>query len=175
MNVKFLWLVVCLEIISIDVFCQSAEWKVSEGQAVVQKSLILPGKSASAIYKEIYRWLMKRYEEPEDILKARLENEYLCGSGYYSNLLTGSDGNAGLQYTFSFDIENEEVTFKIFDAAVLFSNTQDDDREYPIELYLVDTGRKKHPWKSEKILSATHKFSDAIIRDLEESLLPTFK
>lgn len=175
MNVKFLWLVVGLEIISSNVFSQSAEWKVSEGRAFVQKSLIVPGKSASAIYKEIYRWLMKQYEEPEEILKARLENEYLRGSGYYSNLLTGSEGNAGLQYTFSFEIENEEVTFKIFEAAVLFSNTQDDDREYPIELYLVDRGKKKHPWKSEKILSATNKFSDAIIRDIEESLLPRFK
>ncbi|HRE65703.1 MAG TPA: hypothetical protein PLM56_03135 [Cyclobacteriaceae bacterium] len=131
-------------------FTQTTNWNLVGGKAIAEKKLTIAGKSQNDIYREIYRWLIKVYKDPEDILKARLDDEYLRGVGYYSNCVKfGALSNASLQYSFSFEIKNEEVIFKIFDAFLIYSYSEVDDGIYPIEDYIFAKKPKKKTRKKD--------------------------
>lgn len=156
-------------------FCQDADWRLVEGKAIVEKSLLVPGKSADEIYKEISRWLNKAYEEPEKILKARLENEYLRGAAYTVNCVEyTAHSKADLQYSFAFEIKNEVVVFKIFDAFIVYDFTEDDDWSYPVEDYVFIKNfekRERRKKDSERILTSLTYFSNSMFQDVENFLI----
>jgi hypothetical protein len=131
-----------LAIFSLSGFSQTTDWNLKDGKALVEKKLMIPGKNQNDIYKEVYRWLIKVYKDPEDILKVRLEDEYLRGLGYHSDCVKfGAQSSADLQYSFTFVIKNEEVIFKIFNAFLLYSF--EDVGVHPVEDFLLVNNSKK--------------------------------
>lgn len=155
-------------------FCQTSDWSLVGGKAMAEKKILVSGKPQSDIYKDVYRWLIKVYKNPEDILKARLEGEYLRGVGYYLNCVKfGSLSSADLQYSFTFEIKDNEVVFKLDNAYLLYSYSQDDDGMRPIESFLVDMNNPKKKRKhseSEAVLSGLNKFSSTLFTSLESHL-----
>ena len=172
MKAKIIVLAGMLIMASLDALSQSPEWRLINGQAVAEKKFMIPGKSARDLYKEIHRWLIRKYENPEDVIKARLEDEYLRGEGYTSKFVKSNDRiSPALRYTFSFDVKDEEVTFKIFDAVIVDSNLQDNDAEYPIEDFLKD-GKKRVKSNRDEILASVTAFSASMFQTLEAALIP---
>jgi|SRR5688572_16412944 hypothetical protein len=169
MKQKFVLLAGMLVMTSLHVFSQSPEWRLINGQAVAEKKFVIPGKSARDLYKEIHRWLIRKYENPEDIIKARVEDEYLRGVGYNSKFMKSIDHvSPALRYVFSFDVKDEEVTFKIFDAVLIDSNLQDNDAEYPIEDYFNSGNRGT---ESNEVLISASAFSASMFQTLETALI----
>lgn len=152
-------------------FCQTSDWSLVGGKAIAEKKILIPGKTQSDIYRDVYRWIIKIYKDPEDILKARLEGEYLRGVGYYRNCVKfGSLSSADLQYSFTFDIKDNEVVFKLYNAFLLYSYSQDDDGMRPVESFLVDvtSPKKKRKYsETEAVLSGLNEFSSSLFKSLE--------
>jgi hypothetical protein len=101
-------------------FAQSDSFKLDGGKAIIKRTFPLHGKSASEVYKNVNRWLVKYYSDPEDNLKARIEDEYLRGVGYQRGLiqygaLTASD----LQYTFIVKLNDQQAEFTITDVVII--------------------------------------------------------
>ncbi len=143
---KFILLGGVLVVYSLTGFSQTANWNLVDGKAIAEKKLTVPDRTQHEIYKEVYRWLIKVYKDPEDILKVRLEDEYFRGEGYNSDFLKfGEISGADLQYTFAFEIENSEVIFKIHNALLIY-NSHGDNGPHPVENYFVakDEGGKKN-------------------------------
>jgi len=157
--------------ISFSGFSQTTDWNLVDGKAIVEKKLMITGKNQSDIYKEVYRWLIEVYKDPEDILKARLEDEYLRGVGYSSNCVRfGAQSNADLQYTFTFEINNEEVVFKIFNAFLLYS--YEEARVHPVENYLVkDSKMVNNNEEHEMIVDSLNAFSNSLFESFENQLI----
>lgn len=159
-------------------YTQDTDWHLVEGKAIAEKSLTLPGKNSTQIYREVNRWLIKVYTNPEDLLKAKLDDEYLRGIGYVPNCIKfGTISSAGLQYTFTFDIKDEKVVFKICDAFLIYGYTQDDEGIYPVENYIfIKTGKKKKERKnndSDLVLASLTDFSESMFKGLENHFAPT--
>ncbi len=173
-NFKHIFLSGMLVIFSLTAFSQTTDWNLVGGKAVAEKRITMPAKTQNDIYKEVYRWLMKIYKDPEDILKARLEDEYLRGVGYYKNCVKfGSLSSADLQYSFTFEIKSGEVVFKLYNAFFLYSYSQDDDGMRPVEGFLLDVNspRKKGRYnENETVLSSLNEFSATLFTSLESHL-----
>ncbi|MDZ7650905.1 MAG: hypothetical protein U5K54_29310 [Cytophagales bacterium] len=168
---QFIFIAGTLMLYSVSGFSQTTDWNLVDGKAIVEKKLTIAGKSQSDIYKNVYRWMIKFYKDPEDILKARIENEYLRGVGYVSDCVRfGAQSTADLQYMFTFEIKNEEVIFKIFDASLLYS--WEDVGIHPVENFLsVKNSKKNKPDKeSEMILASLNDFSNSIFQSFENHL-----
>ncbi len=160
-----------LTIIALTAFSQPINWNLVDGKAIAEKKFIVSGKSQGEIYKEVYRWLIKVYNDPEDILKARIEDEYLRGVGYNSNFLKfGAISGADLQYTFKFEIRNDEVILKISNTLLIY-NSYGDDGPHPIENYLVaknESGNKiKRNEETERIKRLLNDFSNSLFVSFE--------
>jgi hypothetical protein len=155
-------------------FCQASDWSLVGGKAMAERKILIPGKTQSDIYKDVYRWLIKIYKDPEDFLKARLEGEYLRGVGYYRNCVKfGSLSSADLQYSFTFEIKDNEVVFKLYNAFLLYSYSQDDDGMRPVENFLVDmnnTKKKRKYSETETVLNCLNEFSTNLFTSLESHL-----
>jgi hypothetical protein len=155
-------------------FSQTTDWSLVNGKATAEKTILIPGTTQSDIYKDVYRWLIKVYKDPEDILKARLESEYLRGVGYYRNCVKfGSLSSADLQYSFTFEIKDGEVVFKLHNAFLLYSYSQDDDGVRPVEGFLIDSTNSKKKRKyseTEAVLSGLKEFSNTLFTSLESYL-----
>jgi hypothetical protein len=169
---RFILLGGILMIYPLSGFSQTTDWNLVDGKAIVEKKLMILGKSQSDIYKEVYRWLIKVYKDPEDILKARLEDEYLRGVGYYSNFVKfGVISNADLQYSFTFEIKNEEVVFKIFNAFLLYS--YEEVGVHPVENFLIVKSSKKVDKNegAERVLASLNTFSNSLFESFENQLI----
>lgn len=88
----------------------------------------------------------------------------------YDFHFSDSDAHAGLNCTFSFDIKDGEVIFKIFDAVVVYSSLQEYDAAYPIEDYLTEEKKGKNIF-SEKVRTAAAAFATSMLETLERSLM----
>lgn len=173
-NYRHIFLSGILVIFSLSAFSQTADWNLVDGKAVAVKKISMPGKSQNNVYKEVYRWLMKIYRDPEDILKARLEDEYLRGVGYYRDCVKfGSLSSSDLQYNFTFEIKDGEVVFKLHNAFFMYSYAQDDDGMRPVEDFLDDVSnpkKKRRYSETETVLSSLNEFSTALFTSLESHL-----
>lgn len=166
-------MMVLFTIILTDSFAQS-EWKLENGKATSQKKIEIPNKTANEIYKEISRWLIKYYHDPEENLKARIDGEYIRGVGHHTGFLKpGALTTADLQYGFIFEVEDQEVIFKITDAVLLYSSTQDtDDGVYRIEDYLKPTSKRKNKKsQSAEIVASLTVFSNSLFQSFENYVL----
>lgn len=155
--------------ISLPGFSQTTDWSLVNGKAIVEKKLMLAGKSQSDIYKEVYRWLIKVYQNPEDILKVQLKDEYLRGLGYHTDCVKfGAQSSADLQYSFVFEIKNEEVKFNIFNAFLIYSF--EDVGVHPMEDFLLVKNSKKNK-DADMVLASLNEFSKSLIESFETSLI----
>lgn len=151
---------------------QSKQWKLDGSKAVAESKFVLPGKSESEIYKEIYRWLMTEYKNPDDVIKARLEGEYLRGVGYASECVkVGAQSSGDLQYTFAFAIRQEEVTVTLSNAILLYSYSSHDGY-VPVEHYLQngDGGPGKGNPEYKNVLTSIDAFSSRLFASLQNHL-----
>jgi hypothetical protein len=172
---KFILLAGFLMVYSLSGLSQNTNWNLVGGKAIAEKKIIMPGKTQHDIYKEVYRWLIKVYKNPEDILKARIENEYLRGLGYNSNFLKfGEISGADLQYIFAFEINEEWVIFKVYQALII-DNTHENHQPHPVENYFIaldESGKKnKKVEESKRILASLNDFTNSLFASLENHLL----
>jgi len=171
---RFILIIGILVICALSGFSQTTDWNLVGGKAMAEKKILIPGKTQGDIYKDVYRWLIKVYKNPEDILKARLEDEYLRGVGYYRNCVKfGSLSSADLQYSFTLEIKDGEVVFKLHNAFLLYSFSQEDDGMRPVEGFLVDVSNPKKKRKhneTETVLSILNEFSTTLFTSLESHL-----
>jgi len=152
-------------------FAQVTHWNLVDGRAVAEKKITVTGKTQVDIYKDVYRWLIKVYHDPEDILKARIENEYIRGEGYeLSFLQLGAMTHGDLQYSFEFHIKDEKVLFKIFNAFLLYSH---EDGAHPVENYLTVGRANKNKGNEDikMVLASLNTFSDSLFHSLENHLM----
>jgi hypothetical protein len=173
-------IIICLMMVvlsSVYGFSQTPHWQLDNNKAVLQKSIALPGKSASDIYHNLNRWLIAYFANPEDILKARLEDEYLRGEGYSRKVLTSNTTSAAdFKYSFSFEIVNEKVIVKMFDGFLVYPNNQDENSMSPIESYFNNHSKaRKNGHSNNLVLAAVSDFSVSFISHLENFLIPLDK
>jgi len=167
-------IMVILIIILSESFAQSTEWTLQNGKASRQKKISIPNKTANEIYKDISRWLVKYYRDPEENLKARVDGEYIRGVGYHSGFVApGALAAADLQYGFMFEVGDQEVIFKITDVVLLYYPTQDtDDGVYRIEDYLKPTSKRKNrKSQSDEIVASLTQFSNSLFQSFESYVL----
>lgn len=169
---KILLIAVIIFFTSYVAFSQSAEWRLEHGKAVAEKTVTLSGKTSDDIYKEVNRWLVNYFKDPEDLLKARIEGEYLRGAARYSGLLKSkSISSTYLQYTFIFHVNEQEVTFKLTDAFIVYRASQGIDEINRIEEYFANDKKNRKNPDSEVILSSLEDFSNTLFQSFEKFLL----
>lgn len=126
-------------------FSQSENFKMDKGKAINQRTFALQGKTPTEVYKDINRWLVKYYRDPEENLKARIDGEYLRGLGYYPGFIkSGSLTASDLQYTFIFEINEQGVEFTITDVVIVHDSSQDVNSVYRLEEYFKPSKKKIH-------------------------------
>jgi hypothetical protein len=152
---------------------QSSQWKLEGSKAVAERKFVLPSKSEIEIYNKVYRWLMTEYKNPEDVIKARLEGEYLRGVGYASECVkVGALSSGDLQYTFAFAIRKEEVTVTLSNAILLYSYASHDGY-VPVEHYMNSDGGqtgKSNP-EFENVRTSMDAFSSRLFASLQSQLI----
>ncbi len=161
-----------LVVFALPGFSQSKQWKLDGSKAVAERKFVLPGKSESEIYKDVYRWLMAEYNNPDDAIKARLEGEYLRGVGYASECVkVGALSSGDLQYTFVFAISDEQVTVTLSNAILLYSYSSHDGY-VPVEHYMNSDGGKggKTNPEFENVLTSIEAFSSRLFASLQNHL-----
>jgi hypothetical protein len=160
--------------ISVTGNAQSLDWQFVNGRAVAERKIVLSGKSEDEIYKEVSRWLVKYFHNPEENLKAKVHGEYLRGIGHQEELITsGRLHRASLQYTFVADIDDETLTFRLIDGVLIYPGGQDADVNHgsvhKIEEFF-GVNDKKSSTENAEIRAALNKFSEALLSSLHESL-----
>ncbi len=149
---------------------QLHDWKMDQGKAMRQRSFSLEGRSTADVYKEIHRWLVKYYKDPEEILKARIDEEYLRGVGYHADFLKSREFSpADLQYTFTFELTQQEVVFKITDVVLVHDSSQDIGTAYRLEDFFKPTKKKKNP-EVERVIAKLTDFSNALFQSFENAV-----
>lgn len=154
-------------------YAQSTDWNMENGKAVSQKLFSIPGKDQHEIYKSVNKWLVRYFSDPEENLKARIEDEYLRGVGYCRDFIKpGAVTSADLRYTFIFEVGDGNVVFKLTNAVLIYSSTQEtDDGVYPVEEYFkVNSRGKKMQSDNEKVIAVLADFSNSLFQSFEASL-----
>lgn len=154
------------------VFAQSGDWTIENGKALARKTIAVTGKNSNDIYKEVNRWLVKYFRDPEDNLKARIDGEYIRGIGYHRGV-KGPDkfGTGNLKYTYIFEVVDEQVTFSITEVIFYESSVQDlESGTYGIEDFITHATSKRNNSDATKMLSSLTEFSDQLFKSFESSL-----
>lgn len=108
---------------------QETEFKFSKERFTDYVVIDCPGKTQAELYKKAVEWVMVNYKNPNEVLKAKIENDYFRINGFSRNLLCFN----GMGKTF-YDAEYQiEVSFKDgkykFDVvAVSLLNTKSDPK-----------------------------------------------
>lgn len=167
---------ITLMFISFSSAAQSGKWKIQDGRAIATDTFKIPSKDAGQLYREISRWLTMTFVNPEDHVKARIENEYLRGEGYHRNIIKPEIVNgADFKYTFSFEVQDGQVIFTLFNAAFLYTYVQDNDNDgqatndgiYTLE-ESINAGEQTAGTK--KVLTAITSITDLLFASLENHL-----
>ena len=161
-----------LSTIAIMCSAQTPDWKIEQGKAISQKKILVSGKTQDEIYKDVSRWLVKYYRNPEENLKARIDGEYLRGVAYNRGLLNSGDSPSDLQYSFIFEVGDQEVIFSVTDVIITHLKTEDTDGIYHLEDYLLPSNKKKKKEsEDEKILVLLNEFVASLFLSFEKSML----
>lgn len=152
---------------------QETQWTVVNGKARLQTVITVPQKDAAYLYKQISRWLIATFENPEDVLKARIESEYLKGEAYHSKIVTrGPLNSVNFKYTFSLEIKDEKVRFTFSNGLLIYDLAEDNSKGvYPIESYFKHPEKKKKDQNAENVLASVNTLSGSLVRSLEDYLL----
>jgi hypothetical protein len=154
---------------------QTTEWQFVNGKAFAEKQIVLSGRSNDDIYRDVSRWLVKYFGNPEEILKARIHGEYLRGEGHRAQLITsGPLSLADLRYTFVAEIANHTLTFTLTDAVLVYPGSQDADISqggtHRAEEFFGKSDNKRSQMESDKILAALNTFSESMLNSLDASI-----
>lgn len=154
-----------------ECFGQRSEWSIVDRKGSMQKIIAVPGKDAAYIYREVNRWLVATFKNPEDVVKGRLEKEYIKGQACHAKLLTlGAVGSGDFQYGFTIDIKDEKVKVTLTNGILLYSYYYDRESSngvFPIELYLETDSKRKKPQDAENVVASVNKFSHSLVDSLE--------
>jgi hypothetical protein len=152
-------------------FAQLDEWRIDHGKATRQRSFSLEGRTTADVYKEIHRWLVRYYKNPEEIIKARIDEEYLRGVGYHADFLKSREfSKADLQYTFTVELTQQEVVFKIADILLVHDSWQDVGAAYRLEDVMEQAKRKKKNSEAEHVITELTNFSNSLFQSFENTV-----
>lgn len=75
------------------------------------------GFKAEDIYKKVINWVSLNYQNPESVIKAKIENEYIRITGFNSEsfsrtLKSGSKFQYGIRYSIEIQIKDGKFRFK---------------------------------------------------------------
>lgn len=153
---------------------QSSGWETEHGKAMRYEIVSIPGKTPNEIYREVNRWLVMYYHDPEEILKARIDGEYLRGVAYQQDFINTPDLNsADLQYSFIFEITEQEVIFTITDVMLLNYSLDETGGVARLEEYLSPARKGKRKSKeTDRVLASLTEFSNTVFKSFKNSMLP---
>ena len=106
-------------------------------------------KSAKELYDSAYEWILRNYNTPEIVIKAKIENEMIRIEGFQKDThrytLTGVDFSYNTKYslTLSFKEGRYRFDFQILNVD-LDSNKISGNGYYPRDLYKKSGERRKH-------------------------------
>lgn len=152
---------------------QVQQWSLVDGRAKLQTVITAPDKDAAFLYKQVNRWLIATFKNPEDVLKARIESEYLRGEAYHSNFLQlGALSAMDFQYTFAIDIKDDKVRLTLFNGVVLYDDDpQNTNGAYSIEQYFETASKRKKDYHAENVIATVNTLSNSLLKSLESFLL----
>jgi hypothetical protein len=161
-----------LTIAPLATFAQGHEWTVVGNKATMQSVITAPGQDANQIYKHVNRWLLATFKNPEHVVKARIESEYVRGDAYHANVYQlGALSSVDFRYTFTIDIKDEKLRLTLSRGLVLYDNPQQRNIVQPLEYYfgLIEKKKKKtdHP---RKLIAAINTMSSELVRSLQNYL-----
>lgn len=166
---------VTMFVISFSGLSQGSDWLLEDERARSQSSIAAPGKNAAYLYKQVNRWLVATFQNPQDVIKACIESEYIRGQVYHSNFFKiGALSGTDLQYTFSIDVKDEKVRLTLYNAQVLYDDYQDISKAHPLEAYLKSINKKKKDPHAENIISSINALSASLFKSLENFLLTEY-
>ncbi|MBT1701939.1 DUF4468 domain-containing protein [Chryseosolibacter indicus] len=149
---------------------QLLQWEERNGKVQAQKIFEVSGQQAHNIYIKVNYWLIEVYNSPEEILKARLENEFLKGEVYHPNVFKLDNlDNAGLRYTFTLDIKDEKVRFTISNVHILHSYAHETDDDHLLEFYIKKLSKGKDT-TARKVVESVNLFADSLLKSFETHL-----
>ncbi len=167
--------IIAFLVVSFASTAQSREWAVTDGKARMQAVISVPGKDASYLYKQVNWWLIASFKNPEEIIKARVEAEYLRGERYHANLHQfGAVTAADLKYTFTIEFRDEKVRLTLSNGVVVYDDPIVANRVRPIEYYLEDTPKKKKDRQIQGLVASINNMSANLLESLESFLLTEY-
>lgn len=153
-------------------FAQTQQWTLVDGRASLQSVILVPEKDAGYLYRQVNRWLIATFKNPEDVLKARIESEYLRGEAFHSSIFQlGALSSIDFQYTFAVDVKDGKVRLTFWNGILLYDDSQDTNGVHPIEQYVNNVGKKKREQFSANVLTSVNTLSNSLLKSLEGYLL----
>jgi hypothetical protein len=88
-----------------------------------------PGKTQNELYKKSIDWLAVTYNNPKEVLKAQIENDYIRIEGFSKNLLCfGGMGKTYYDANYQIEISFKEGKYKFDVISVTLLNTKSDPK-----------------------------------------------
>jgi hypothetical protein len=161
-----------LIMIAIPLLGQDTNWELVSGKAVASRSYELPGRDARTIYREVNRWLVRMYSNPEELIKARIDDEYLRGVGHRSSFVRlGDVTDADLHYVFVFEVQASRLTLRFQEAKLVYTHATDYHTS-PVEHYFAAGAEKNapHGHDPELVKHTLNAFADELFLSLGNQL-----
>jgi|GEM_PF-5480943 hypothetical protein len=154
---------------------QAPEWTVVNGKAQVQSVISVPGKDATQLYKQVHRWLLATFKNPEEMVKARVEFEYVRGVGYSTNIFqAGALSHLDFRYAFVIEMKDERVRLTLSKGVILNDNPQDINDSTPLEYYFNRLNKKKNDKHAREVITAVNTMTGTLLESLENVLLSEY-
>lgn len=116
---------VLLLFISISSFAQETEFKFTKDGITDYLVIPIEGKTASELYSQTLNWISKTYNEPDNIIKAKIENDYIRISAQSKNLIVFNQfGKSYYNARYQIEISFQDGKYKFDVISVDLLNTQ---------------------------------------------------
>jgi hypothetical protein len=142
----------------------------SNGGAYFQKVIEVNDTTSSEhLYNLAMRWIMLNYKSPNDVIKARLENEEIRGEGFdkYTIKLSEFPSVTGdINYQFTIEVKTGKVRFTIHSMKCFMS-----PEIYSIETYVLkNDGTFRTNSQATKVIEGATKMAKSLINSFEGNL-----
>lgn len=150
---------------------QTMEWMYENGKAKFQAVISAPGKDATALYKQVNRWVAKTFKNSESVVKSRIDGEYLAGVAYHADFhKLGELSATDVRYNFSIEIKDEKVRITFYNGVVLYDNPLNPNSARKVESYFNSLNRKKRDQHAVETLGSLNSLSASLLESLESFL-----
>lgn len=158
--------VLCILYIITTVTIANAQIEMKyENGAVIQHVINIDTASAANLYQGVNRWILKTYTNPDQVVKARLENEEIRGEGFQPNGLTLSEfppAKNGLRYSFKIEVKDGRVRYTMYDMR---------GDMYAIEIYIYKKdGTQRTTGQATTVKNSATQVANLLITSLELTL-----